>query len=205
MNRELRQRIRQHVQVEGPHWAWLGNVDKSPRLWDADRGVAISARKAIWEEYGGQPVRRLVGTCGEPSCVRPEHMRPWGRDACIRGHQSERYPSGGCKACWADKAVRRYRCPDCLRTMVWDWQWGHRDVCPGEPDDTTPAPVAELRATQDAVDDCRKGMTPERICEAYAVQPDMLAKRLHRQPERTPTEQQLMRQLFVLANQRKTK
>lgn len=47
--------------------------------------------------------------------------------------------------------------------------------------------------------DYQRGMTPERICEAYGVKPDTLAQRLRRQAERTATETELMRALSAFA------
>lgn len=153
---------------------------------------ATSARKAVWAAWrSDEPPPRLKPLCGERACVLPEHLIA--NDTCPAGHAAPRTAHRSCKACIASAAGARWVCEGCGKPMRFDSRHRHLRTCTGAAPPLDP--VAELRATQDAVRDYQRGMTPERICEAYGVKPDMLAQRLRRQDDRTPIEDELMRAL----------
>lgn len=191
--RELRRALLERVEKHDGHWYWTGTSDHRGRPVLRD---AKSARKAVWAAWRtDEPPPRLKPLCGERACVLPEHLIA--NDTCPAGHTAPRTAYRSCKACIASAAGARWVCEGCDKAMRFDSRHRHLRSCRGRPVDTEP--IAALSATQDAVRDYQRGMTPERICEVYGMKPDTLAQRLRRQEARTPGEDELMHALDVYA------
>lgn len=195
-NRELRRALLERVDKHDGHWEWVGYFDNGvPCLVGSDGKTP--ARRASWEAWRDDPPPpgRIVAACGEP-CIRPEHLAPGRCQA--PGHRRDLTRPDRCRDCENIAArARRWTCA-CGREMQAQNASRHLRACAGLPVDT-PTAIAELRATQDAVRDYQRGMTPERICEVYGMKPDTLAQRLRRQEARTPGEDELMHALDVYA------
>ena len=193
---EQRRALLKRVDRHDGHWHWTGTTDHRlrPVLWDPQTKRNLSARQLSWELAYGRPPGRLLAACGEPDCIRPDHLMS--RERCIRGHLSPRTPAGGCKACQAQAQAVPWTCEH-GHTVRYNNRLRHLRTCRGA--EPPPDPVAELSATQDAVEDYQRGMTPERICEAYGIAPGTLEQRLRRQACRTEIETQFMRALGAFA------
>lgn len=63
------------VSVDGPCWLWTGRKDK----WGRGRAYANRiAHHLMWESRHDRLLPRgllVEQTCGNPSCVRPDHLR----------------------------------------------------------------------------------------------------------------------------------
>lgn len=79
--------------LESGCWVWQARVSSTgcPLLWIHEKDGDVSAARVIYETKKGpiEAKQRLVHTCGNRSCVNPEHMRPGSAfDAMMRSGKS---------------------------------------------------------------------------------------------------------------------
>lgn len=187
-NREQRRALLERIDKHDGHWLWTSTHGDRALVLKYE-GRRYNARRLAWQLYRQEPLpQRIRMVCDEPrDCLNPTHMTA--KEPCrLPGHVADRWRT--CIQCReARRSREKWRC-DCGAVFRQDYR--NRHTCrPAIRQD----PAALLVATQDAVRDYQRGMTPERICEAYGVKPDMLAQRLRRRDGRTPIEDELMRAL----------
>lgn len=175
VNRELRKRLDENIVRDCGHWIWVGGLssDQRPAIRrQPGRGRAVSARRVVWEEYRGPVNVRLRRLCDEALCLAPDHMRPW--VGC------EEHGEPACRQCMRARQSRPWVC-DCGLTLWRQHRKRHLQICAGPT--AQRAPQMPDHAVTDALEDWKKGITPDRILRAYSTTPQALMRALYRRPD----------------------
>lgn len=112
---EIRERC--HITEDG-HWLWRGSLrpDGRANIYAPDNKSGAmqvqSGPRAVWQCYTGQALPdgwRVFGTCDEPACCNPEHMR-CGSPAMLGAYIARKGVWKGSTARFiANKAINRKR------------------------------------------------------------------------------------------------
>ncbi len=104
------ERILEYVDKERGHWLWVGSVGHPQRALPTpcisikrqDRGLRTeSVRRVVWEIATNRKpprVKEVIPICGQPMCVKFEHLRIMShqeamlyrsslRETCTHGHR----------------------------------------------------------------------------------------------------------------------